>query len=89
MHARASAQPSSARRAIIRCLRRRFLRTCAKKRITDLYSTGYVRSGTSIDEQVISQAPEGLNLPSAMNYSVSIIQVIQTRFLPTLGENVN
>ncbi len=32
--------------------------------ITDLYSTGHVRSGTSIDEQVICQVNEGLNLPS-------------------------
>ncbi len=29
--------------------------------ITDLYSTGHVRSGTSIDEQVIFQVNEGLN----------------------------
>ncbi len=37
--------------------------------ITDLYSTGRVRSGTSIDEQVICQVNEGLNLPSVMNRS--------------------
>ncbi len=34
-----------------------------------MYSTGHVRSGTSIDEQVIYQVNEGLHLPSAMNWS--------------------